>query len=261
MHDDNLLPLFLSLTVVITAFAVTMTVLLLVFKQRQVAARLQRQQLEFQYREDLLRTQVEIQEQALGAFSQEIHDSIGLSLSMGRVQFATLREHINSHEGTTVLNDALEEMQRNIKHLRLVSHSLNTRLVQHEGLEMCLRNETERLEAFTKLRCSLNATGKNRELTPDMDLLLFRIAQEALQNVLKHAEATTVVVSLHYGDLELTMHVADDGKGMVENADGKTSLGMNSMKQRAAMLGGTLTVRPVAPSGTDVCVSAPYQAP
>lgn len=150
-------------------------------------------------------------------------------------------------------------MKRNIDHLRLVSHSLNTKLVQHEGLETALRNEAARLEAFTGLRCTVTVTGEYHELTADMELLLFRIGQEALQNALKHAQAKSLCISLHYGETNITMRIADDGKGIDPNAANKTSLGMTSMRQRATMLGGTLNVRSSKDNGTEVCVEAPYQ--
>jgi hypothetical protein len=256
--DSNLLPLYLALASVVTILAVVSVILLIVFKQRQTKNRLERQRLAFQFNEDLLRTRLEVQEQAMQTLSREIHDGIGQELIMGRMQLATLKPHVVSEEGKRLLNDHLDILKKSVKNLRLLSHSLNTGLIERKGIEDALRTELERMHSFTSLKCEMIISGEYKDLSPETDLFLFRIAQECIQNVLKHAEASALTIYLDYGTGEIQLRIVDDGKGFPVNLPEGEGLGMTSMRQRADMLKGTLTVKNLETGGTEIRLIAPY---
>ena len=258
MNESYALPLFLFGTVVITAFAVTIVVVLVVYTRRHVKTKLERQRLESQYNEELLRTRIEVQEQSLQNVSREIHDGIGQELSLGRMQLAALKPHIATEEGGRLLQDNLDMLKKSIKNLRLLSHSLNTGLIERKGLEDALRTEIERLKSFTMLKCDLVITGEYKDLSPETDLLLFRVAQESIQNVLKHAEATELTVHLEYGDSNIHLRILDNGSGVTAKQVESAGLGITSMHQRADMLKGNLSVKALNPRGTEVSLTAPY---
>lgn len=95
-----------------------------------------------------------------------------------------------------------------------------------------------------------------------MSTALFRIVQEALTNVIRHAEADSVVIRLNLSGDQLTLDVVDDGRGVTdEDLDRPASLGILGMEERAAALGGTVEVRPGDAGGTVVRVSIPRPAP
>jgi signal transduction histidine kinase len=98
--------------------------------------------------------------------------------------------------------------------------------------------------------------GAPRSLPPPIDLAAFRIVQEALTNVTRHAGRATATVSLTYGDGGLTVQVDDDGRGVNGGAPG-TGNGIRGMKERAAALGGTLEAGPKPDGGFRVTASLP----
>jgi signal transduction histidine kinase len=259
VNDEKyLLAVFIAGTVLITVFAVVMTVFLVINKQRQNRAKLERQQLEFTYNSTLLKTKIEMQEQALEFVSQEIHDNVGQVLSFSCLQLSNIRSAITDPEAKASLTENLEIIRQAVKELRLLSHSLNTSMIERRDLEDAIEAELGRIRAFSPIKCSLEVEGTAYELNPETRLLIFRIIQEALQNVVKHAGAKTVTIKMKYAPGKLELRIIDDGKGIdMREMNGQASLGMANMHQRAQLLKGNLQVSSDGKHGTEVALNIP----
>jgi signal transduction histidine kinase len=258
VNDQYLLAVFIAGTILITVFAVMMTVFLVINKQRQNRSKLERQQLEFTYNSTLLKTKIEMQEQALEFVSQEIHDNVGQVLSFSCLQLSNLKWAVTNPEARNNLSENLEIIRQAVKELRLLSHSLNTSLIEKRDLEEVIESELGRIRAFSPIKCSLEVEGHATELSPETRLLIFRIIQEALQNVIKHAGAKTVLIKMLYAPNRLQLFIRDDGKGIDMGVlDGNKSLGMTNMHQRAQLLKGKLNVSSDGKSGTEVKLNIP----
>jgi signal transduction histidine kinase len=102
------------------------------------------------------------------------------------------------------------------------------------------------------------STGDRPEITPDARVLLFRIVQESLQNVVKHAKAAAVTIRLHYTPQSMTLEISDDGIGFDAGHPGlSSSLGMSSIQQRAAMLRSRVEVISAVGKGTTIRMTIP----
>lgn len=258
MNEKYLIVLFIAGTVLITVFAVTMTVFLVINKQRQNRAKLERQQLEFHYNSTLLKTKIEMQEQALEFVSQEIHDNVGQVLSFSCMQLSNIRGAITNPEAKASLTENLEIIRQAVKELRLLSHSLNTGMIEKRDLEEAIEAELSRIRAFSPIKCALEVDGPATDLSAETRLLIFRIIQEALQNVVKHAGAKSVTIRLHYAPGMLELRIIDDGKGIdMSQFNGNDSMGMANMNQRAKLLKGDLKVSSDGKSGTEVALNIP----
>jgi signal transduction histidine kinase len=220
---------------------------------------MERQQLQFNYNSALLKTKIEMQEQALQFVSQEIHDNVGQVLSFSCLQLSNLRSAIPDPDSKAVLVDNLELIRQSVKELRLLSHSLNTTLIEKRDLEDVIESELSRIRAFSPIKCELKAEGHSPELAAETRLLIFRIIQEALQNVVKHANASSVEISLLYEPTSLVLSIKDDGKGIdtTQLHNNTTSVGMANMHQRATLLHGNLEVTPNGKQGTAVTLKIP----
>jgi signal transduction histidine kinase len=248
-----MLLLYLFGTFLITAFAITIVVLIVVQKQRQVKARLEKQQLAHDYETSLLRMNIEVHEQVLTEISEEIHDGIGQVLSVSQLQLAGLRSYVSSPEGQEILREGLSHLRQSMADLRSLSHSLHADLVTSQRLDDSLRAELARIRTIVP-DTTLEVSGTAVQLSSTIVLPVFRIAQEALQNILKHAKATAVSVSLQFGTDNLRLTVVDNGVGIAP-ADGhstRPSLGISNMKRRASVLKGELAIHHTHPSGTVV---------
>ena len=253
MNDQYLLAVFIAGTIMITIFAVMMTVFLVIHKQRQNRSKLERQQLEFAYNSALLKTKIEMQEQALEFVSQEIHDNVGQVLSFSCLQLSNLKSSIPDGDAKTMLSENLDIIRQSVKELRLLSHSLNTTLIEKRDLEEAIETELNRIRAFSPIQCKLQVEGNAPELGAETRLLIFRIIQEALHNVVKHAAATTVTISMHYEPGGLQLCINDNGRGIdMAKLANSTSVGMVNMRQRATLLHGNLEIASDGQNGTSV---------
>ncbi len=162
-------------------------------------ASLQQQQLKFEYETSLLNTRIEVQEQAFETVSLEIHDNLGQMLSLGCIQLATVKNEIKDREMAGKLDSILQLFKKSVKDIRLLSHTLNTNLVEHLELKQSIQTELDRIEAFSNISCSLDAGYEEEALFPKQRIIIFRIIQEALQNVLKHAKASAIHIVIERG--------------------------------------------------------------
>ena len=114
----------------------------------------------------------------------------------------------------------------------------------------------------TGLAATATVTGTPQPLSPDAEVTLLRVTQEALANVTRHASAGRVAVTLSYMDGEATLDVRDDGSGFTPTADGfgpNGGLGLRGMRERVEALGGRLAVETAPGRGTTIAVTVPVQ--
>ena len=144
--------------------------------------------------------------------------------------------------------------QESLREMRLLIFELRLPMLKTEGLAAALQARLESVEARVGLETDLRVEGDGR-LSPEVEEGLYRIAQEALNNTLKHAQAQTVSVLLHHNHRTVTLEITDDGIGFEPvEAREKGGFGLRGMEERAARMGGTLTVHSNPGEGTNVRV-------
>ena len=229
--------------------------------ERQNSMLLKEQKLRNEYEETILQTQLEIQEQTLKTISEEIHDNIGQALSLAKLKLNTLK-YDQPDQLVEKINDSRELVSKAIRDLRDLSRSLNTDSIASMGLVRAIELE---LELFRKsgFQTTLYTEGEIRKMEPQQELIIFRIVQESLNNIIKHAEAKTIRVTALYTADELDLQVEDDGKGAEPaqlDMDGNSykSLGLRNMSNRARMIGGTFTIHSVPGNGTMIKLNIPF---
>ena len=222
---------------------------------------LARQQLKFDFDNSLLSTRIEVQEQSFETVSRDIHDGIGQVMSLGCVQLASIKGTIDNPAIVARLEETLSLFKQTVRNLRLLSHSLNTGLVERRSLEQSVRTEFDRIEAFTNIKCSYEQVLNEESVSPEERLIIFRIIQEALQNTLKYAEASSIDIRINKQGPFLMVRIRDDGIGFDTNDIDRTeSLGLLSMKQRAALLDARLEITSAQGKGTTVTLSLPVNS-
>ncbi len=228
--------------------------------ERQNSMLLKEQKLRNEYDETILKTQLEIQEQTLKTISEEIHDNIGQALSLAKLKLNTLK-YDQPDLLVEKINDSRELVSKAIRDLRDLSRSLNTDSIASMGLVRALEQE---LDIFRKsgFQTTLYTEGEIQKMEPQKELILFRIVQESLNNIIKHADARTIRVTALYTEHELDLQVEDDGKGaasgqldMDENSF--KSLGLRNMHNRAKMIGGGFSIHSVPGNGTIIKLNIP----
>lgn len=204
------------------------------------------------------------QEEERKRLARELHDEtaqwlIAISHHLERLADSSRRL---SAEDTRLLANLREEARNVLQGVRYFIRDLRPSILDDLGLLPALEWLAGELREQHGIEANLRVVGKQRRLTSEAELLLFRIAQEALNNVRRHAEASKVEVAIEFDKGKTRLTVKDDGKGFeVPKAVGELSrigkLGLNGMDERARLLGGSLRVQSEPGKGTMIMVEAP----
>lgn len=244
---------------VLAGFVIFFLVMYMRRKQRNI---LEKQQLQSQFQQELLQTQLEIQEQTLKTISEEIHDNIGQALSLAKLKLNTV-DISKQEQLIEKITDSKNLVSKAIQDLRDLSRSLNTDNIAAMGLIRAVEYE---LELFRKsgFATDLRIIGTITRMEPQRELIIFRIVQEALTNIIKHAEARSINVTAAYNADTLELQVQDDGKGttVMQDINGEEnsnkSLGLRNMHNRAKMVGAAFSMESVPGNGTVIKLSIPF---
>ncbi|MFM7606856.1 MAG: sensor histidine kinase [Prosthecobacter sp.] len=200
---------------------------------------------------------LQTQEEAARRFSHELHDELGQSL-------AAVRSNLTkgaTRDLDSLRNDCLGLVDESIANVRELSQLLRPVILDDFGLEAGLRWLAEKFAQRTRIQVDCESTCPGR-FADETETHLFRIAQEALTNIARHAEATRVVIQLALEGQNIRLSIIDDGKGLPEvedDAEPSPSLGMVGMRARARQCGGKLSVNPAQPHGLRVEVVVPVR--
>jgi len=196
------------------------------------------------------------QESLARRFSHEMHDELGQSL-------AAVKANLTSGDAPARRADCILLVDQAIANVRELAQLLHPVILDDFGLDAGLRWLTEGFAQRTGIHVAYASTFAGR-LNDDVETHLFRISQEALTNVARHAGASRVKVELHAAEGALTLAIEDDGRGLRTPGPAGAmapSLGMTGMRARAQEVGGTLRLAPVAPTGLRIEVSVPLPRP
>ncbi len=226
---------------------------LLFYRQRNL-----RKKEEERFQQELLHTRLEIQEQTLKHLSVEIHDNIGQTLSLVKLNLAMI-ETTALQGSETRISDSHELVSKAIQDLRDLSKSLNTDYISEKGLLRSIAYELEMIGRTGAVKTQFEISGEPVKLGKQKELILFRIVQESLNNCMKHAEANNIRVSVRFGPEKLTLSVQDDGKGFDSSSLSRenTGLGISSLQNRAAMIGAECKITGLLSKGTEVLILLP----
>jgi PAS domain S-box-containing protein len=205
----------------------------------------------------LSRRLVEAQETERRNIARELHDEIGQALTVMQLNLQAMLQSPGADALMPRLTENLEVVERVLEQVHDISLNLRPSMLDDLGLEPALRWYTKRQAALAGLQAEFAMDPLEHRLDPIIETECFRIAQETLTNVVRHAQARTVTVELHTRDGRLHLGVRDDGVGFEvvpvrEQAVRGASLGLLSMEERAALAGGGLEFKSTPGQGTDV---------
>jgi signal transduction histidine kinase len=187
-------------------------------------------------------------------FARELHDSVGQLLSVINMNLGSFdREHL-SPDAAHLLSDSKELVEQIIREIRTISHLLHPPLLDEAGLEAALRIYVEGFAKRSGIAADLKVDENLPRLSPDLEISIFRIVQECLTNILKHAEARSVVIRVGRSAGVVSVTVSDDGRGMDHKH--KFGVGLRGMQERARELHGSLRVDSSS-SGTSITATMP----
>jgi two-component system, NarL family, sensor kinase len=214
------------------------------FKERQVKLIRAKLKMETDFEQTLLNTQIEIQEQTLTSVSHEIHDNIGQTLTVAKLNLSAFKD----------AGPVKDLITKAIQDLRLLSKSLNSDRIQSLGFEEAMKYDLEQIDYSKQFEISTQQSGDPVALPSNTNLILYRVCQEILNNTIKHSEAKNIDVAWEYTAKYVCVTIQDNGKGFEVNkimqANAKEGLGLHSMTKRIQMIKGSLEITSEIGKGT-----------
>lgn len=203
---------------------------------------------------------LELQEAGNKDLARELHDDLSQKLAALGMEVSTLLQP--SGKSPEVLPERVHALSARINRLAEDVHAMSRRLhpaiLDELGLEAALREECVGFSAQLGVPAQFESEGVPRPLPGGIPLCLYRVAQESLRNIAKHADATNVRVVLFGDKLGLTLRIEDTGDGFdLNEVKGKGGLGLISMEERVRLVGGKLTIKSQPGKGTTVEVFVP----
>ncbi|NBB18559.1 sensor histidine kinase [Runella sp. CRIBMP] len=258
MTDMGLLAVVATFTFLLLATFIIFFFIL--FQRRQLQNRQEKAALHAQYQQEILQSQLEIQNQTLQHISGELHDNIGQLLSVARLQLNMLEDEETATP--TQIREVNDVIDKTIHELRALSKSLDGDFVKDFGLMESLSHELQRIRATSKYQTEIITEGEPYRLEGQKEIVLFRVVQEILNNTLKHAAAKNINVTLHYEPTQFTLTVQDDGKGFdIGKVMGRemteSGAGLRNIKRRTELIGGNCHLESTLGIGTKIRLQLP----
>jgi PAS domain S-box-containing protein len=203
----------------------------------------------------------QVQEEERKRIAYELHDDTAQYISILKMQIGALIQSnkIRSPDVLEKLQYLEKDADRAFHDVRRYSHELRPVVLEHMGLLAALEQIVEDINKLNPFKAEVTVRGKEPELSEEVKLGFFRIAQEALNNIRKHAKANNAIINLNFQKKHLSMMVVDDGTGFEikqsnARASDKGSLGLVSMTERADLIGANLKIESKPGKGTIVRV-------
>jgi len=260
--------LFLTIsiaTVILILFVGFLIAFAQIFRQRQLRFMQEKQTIETnlkaQYDQEILKTQIEIQNLTLQQIGQNLHDNIGQLLSVAKLNLNILEDMEQSDENLYYIKQTNEVIGLSIQDVRALTRSFDGDFVKDFGLEDSLVHELQRIRKTNVYGTELLVSGDRYSLGFEREIVLFRIVQESLNNCLKHASASNINVHLKYSQEMFLIIFHDNGIGfdasMLQSNNAKTGAGLRNMRRRAKIIGGTFELKTGIKQGTTIEISVP----
>ena len=255
MPDESVSILVLSATAFFACLTGFIIYFVVLYRHRQLKNKKEQEQLQANFRQELLKTQIEIQEQTLNHTSREIHDNITQVLSFVKLTLG-LTKNLNHTDTQVKINESRELVGQTINDLRDLSKSLSFEYITSLGLAKTIEKEVERINKSGLIEMTFLVDGESYKLGEQRELVLFRIFQEALNNALKHSRAKHFKIILQYHSDLFNLTLEDDGAGFsMETLDNKSGSGLRNMENRAALIGGVAIINSSPDKGCSVNVT------
>lgn len=234
---DNIKQIILLTTFIFLLAPLALVVYVTIYNKRKKKHIEEKANLKNAFQQELLKTQIEVQEETLGNVGREIHDNITQVLSFVKLNLA-LAVNAEPADQQKKINESRELIARAINDLRHLSKSLNFEHIMQHGLLNALQAEADRINNSGIIQINLRIDGDSYSLGAQRELVFFRIFQESLNNTLKHAGASRINITLQYSEQLFNLTLEDDGMGFSpDEMQGNAGSGLKNMQNRAAMMG------------------------
>ena len=201
------------------------------------------------------------QEEERSRMAKDLHDGLGGMLSGVKLSLGAMKGNIIlSEDNTRLFASVLDQLDHSINEMRRVAHNMMPEALVKLGLQQAIKDYCDGLNEANNLRFNSQFYGLEKRMETSTEIVVYRIVQELLNNVVKHAQATEVFVQLMRHDKNLNITVEDNGRGFDINEVGRgKSVGLNNVRSRVDYLKGQIDIRSTPGTGTSIHIECTVQ--
>lgn len=190
--------------------------------------------------------------------AKDLHDGLGALLSSVKSHFSTIQDQIEKLSELDVYGKTDQLIDEACREVRKIAHNMMPETLTNDGLEPALKDLCHKMTTEGKLEIDFQNVDFKQRLAPASEVMIYRIVQELLNNIVKHANAKTVMVQMLAQENTLNISVEDDGKGFeLKPALAKESMGLKNLYSRTEYLNGKLNIDSVLGKGTSIILEIP----
>jgi|SRR5688572_16622708 len=255
LQDNSEVIFALLIAALVLMALVSFIIVFIVFYQRRRRTYINEMtEVKAKFQQILLQSQLEIKEQTLQHIGYELHDNLGQVASLIKINLNTLQLDDPVKAGQKI-EDTKELVRQLITDLKSLSVSLNSERVSQLGIDKGLENEVERLNKTGQYEIVMQQEGSIPMLDANTTIILYRMSQEIINNIIKHSGAKRIVLSLNATSKFLILAFSDDGVGFdkEEKIKGGGS-GLMNLQSRAKLINAELTIKSSPGSGTVISI-------
>lgn len=246
--DFNLIYIFTTLLVL--TIIMILVIVYIFFYRKKSELLFERQFKETQFQQELTIAIIEMREVTLSYIGQELHDDLGQKMSVAKLM---VNQCLENAEGSQkeILLEINEIIGESIRDIRNLSKSFISEQIENIGLIESIKKEVSRIDRLNLMQIIFQNDSEKIDVNPKDCLILFRIIQECINNVLKHSRAKNLTISLKDKKKSVEIILKDDGIGF-ENHDSKNGSGLISMQKRANLINTDFNITSNAGEGTTI---------
>jgi len=255
MEQSGITTVILITTLTVVLLIVVIIVIFSIFQKRKVKFLFEQKETKQRFEEEIIKAQLETQEQTFQNISWELHDNVGQLLSVAKMQLNMLQPEVPKGQ-KSILDETGEIISKSLQEIRTLSKLLNPETVRNMGLEEAIQLEIDRFNRLNFIRATFTIKGESVTLNQKDEIILFRILQEFLSNSLKHSKASKLDVTLTYSKAYLIIKAQDFGIGFDEKTV-KNGSGLLNMKSRAKLINTELKLKSEKDKGVLLTLTYP----
>ncbi len=257
MEQTEIISFILFGNIILLIFIAGIVLFIIQYRKRKTEHIKEKTMITEKHTKELLSTQLEIQQQTMQHIGREIHDNVGQKLTLASLYAQQLSFENKAPQITDKIESIGHIINESLSELRSLSKSLTDDAIAENDIAQLIAKECKMVNQLQKCLVTFTLPGKEVILDYKTKNILLRIVQEFLQNSIKHSMCYNIDIALHKNEQDILLHLTDDGKGFEPGTVKNKGIGLLNMKNRIALIGGTLQLLSGAGKGTEINITIP----
>jgi len=203
---------------------------------------------------------IEGQEKERKLIASDLHDDLGALMATLQLNFDNLNQHRDGDNVEQLFTTIKSSIKEAYQKIRSIAHVKNSGVIAEQGLLKAIENNMQKISKFNSISIEVRDYGLENRLQASLELTIFRIVQELVTNIIKHANAKQAIIHITNHKDSLNIMIEDDGKGFDTKSISKSKgMGIHSIEKRVEFLGGTMAIESISGKGTSVIIDLPLE--